>query len=94
MKQALKVGIIGDHDPQRLSHAATVEALHHAAQALALPLAVEWVPTPALDGPGVEARLAPYDALWCSPGSPYRSTAGAHAGIRYAREQEVPFLGT
>ena len=94
MKQALKVGIVGDHDPQRLSHVATVEALHHAAQALALPLTVEWVPTPSLDGPDVEDRLAPYDALWCSPGSPYRSTEGAHAGIRYAREQEIPFLGT
>ena len=94
MKDKLKVGIIGDHDPQRLSHVATVEALHHAAQGLALPLEVAWVPTPALDGPDVAARLAPFDALWCSPGSPYRSTTGAHAGIRYAREQDVPFLGT
>jgi CTP synthase (UTP-ammonia lyase) len=52
------------------------------------------VPTPALDGPDVGTRLASYDALWCSPGSPYRSAAGAHAGIHYAREQQVPFLGT
>ena len=94
MTQALKVGIVGDHDPQRLSHVATVEALQHAAQAQALSLVVEWLPTPSLEGPDVEARLASYDALWCSPGSPYRSTAGAHAGIRYAREHGVPFLGT
>jgi CTP synthase (UTP-ammonia lyase) len=94
MKDKLKVGIIGDRDPQRLSHVATEEALGHAARALALPLEVEWVPTPTLDGPDVGALLAPYAALWCSPGSPYRSTAGAHAGIRYARERDVPFLGT
>jgi len=94
MKQTLKIGIIGDHDPQRLSHIATEAALGHAAQALALSLEIGWVPTPSLDGPDVEARLARYDALWCSPGSPYRSTAGAHAGIRYAREREVPFIGT
>ena len=94
MEQAIQVGIIGDHDSQRLSHAATEAALGHAAQALALPLEIAWVPTPSLDGPGVEARLAPYDALWCSPGSPYRSAAGAHAGIRYARERDVPFFGT
>ena len=94
MKQTLKIGIIGDHDPERLSHIATEEALGHAAQALALCPEIEWVPTPSLDGPDVEARLAPYDALWCSPGSPYRSTDGAHAGIRYARERDIPFLGT
>jgi CTP synthase (UTP-ammonia lyase) len=94
MVDKLKVGIVGDRDPQRLSHAATERALGHAAQALGLALEVEWLPTPSLDGTGVEARLAPYDALWCSPGSPYRSTAGAQAGIRYAREREVPFLGT
>lgn len=94
MKDKLNVGIIGDRDPQRLSHIATEQALGHAAQALALPLQVEWVPTPSLDGPDVDARLVSYDALWCSPGSPYRSTAGAHAGIRYAREQDIPFIGT
>jgi CTP synthase (UTP-ammonia lyase) len=94
MTQALRVGIIGDHDPGRLSHVATVEALGHAAQSLALSLEAEWVPTPALAGPDAEDRLAPYHALWCSPGSPYRSAAGAHAGIRYARERGRPFLGT
>mgnify|MGYP001048161883 CR=1 FL=1 len=94
MKEALKIGIIGDRDPQRLSHAATEQALGHAAQALALPLEVAWVPTPSLEEPDAGTRLAPYDALWCSPGSPYRSTPGAHAGIRYAREQNVPFVGT
>jgi CTP synthase (UTP-ammonia lyase) len=94
MKQTIQVGIIGDHDPRRLSHVATEEALGHAARALALSLEIEWLPTPSLDGPDVEAWLSSYDSLWCSPGSPYRSTAGAHAGIRYARERDVPFIGT
>ena len=94
MKQAIVVGIIGDRDPERLSHITTEQALGHAAQALGVGLRIEWVPTPALDGLDVEARLAPYDALWCYPGSPYRSASGAHAGIRHARERHVPFLGT
>ena len=94
MKHTLQIGIIGDHDPQRLSHVATEEALSHAAQALALSIEIHWVPTPSLDGLDVGARLAPFDALWYSPGSPYRSAAGAHAGIRHARERDVPFIGT
>src|SRR5208282_6192757 len=32
--------------------------------------------------------------LLCSPGSPYKSLDGALAGIRYARENKVPFIGT
>ena len=55
---------------------------------------VAWVPTPALEGEGAYDLLAPYHALWCSPGSPYRSQAGAHVGIQYARERVIPFLGT
>jgi CTP synthase (UTP-ammonia lyase) len=34
------------------------------------------------------------DALWCAPGSPYKSLDGALRGVRFAREEEVPLLGT
>jgi CTP synthase (UTP-ammonia lyase) len=40
------------------------------------------------------AQLAGFDGLWCVPASPYRSMEGALLGIRHAREQGVPFLGT
>jgi CTP synthase (UTP-ammonia lyase) len=94
VKQHLQVGIIGDFDPQRLSHIATVDALRHAARALAVSVDVSWVATSTLDGTDPEAILGRYDALWCAPGSPYESMEGALAAIRYAREGEVPFLGT
>ena len=94
MNQHLQVGIIGDHDPQRPSHAATVDALQHAVQALGLPLEATWLATPTLDGAEGERLLARYDALWCAPGSPYASMEGALAAIRYARERDIPFIGT
>jgi CTP synthase (UTP-ammonia lyase) len=94
MTRQLCVGIIGDHDPQRVSHIATVDALYHAAQALAVSVNVDWVATPTLEGVDPEVILARYDALWCAPGSPYESMEGALAAIRYARERDVPFLGT
>ena len=94
MTLQLCVGIIGDYDPQRVSHVATMNVLPHAAQAMALPLQVSWVATPTLAGGDPETPLAQYDALWCAPGSPYESMEGALAAIRYAREREVPFLGT
>lgn len=41
---------------------------------------------------GARARLP--HAIWCVPGSPYASTEGALAAIRFARETRRPFLGT
>ena len=90
MTQTLEVGIVGNRDPQRLSHVATEQALAHAARALARPLAVEWVPTPALDGPDVETRLASYHALWCAPGSPYQSAPAAPADRRLLGGNKSP----
>ena len=89
----LRVGVIGDYDPDRLSHTATNNALDHAASALSVALDRVWLPTQLLDG-DPEATLRPFDALWCSPGSPYKSTRGALRAIRFAREKGAPFIGT
>lgn len=94
MKNALRVGVIGDYNPASRYHAATDAALHHAADALSVSVETTWVPTPALNGEDLEGVLGQFDALWCAPGSPYASMEGALAGIRYAREQGRPFVGT
>jgi CTP synthase (UTP-ammonia lyase) len=54
---------------------------------------VSWIATTDLDHDAGE-HLAGFAALWCAPGSPYRSMTGALAGIRIARESNRPFLGT
>jgi CTP synthase (UTP-ammonia lyase) len=90
----IKVGIIGDFDPEREVHAATEEALRAGARALALEVELQWLPTDKLGEPGADERLRRFDGLWCSPGSPYRSMGGALAAIRFAREQGWPFFAT
>ncbi len=94
MDPLLKVGIIGDFDPHRLSHLATNDALSHAATALSVALTCSWLPTQSLDAEGSEALLQPCDALWCAPASPYNSMNGALRAIRFTREQGWPFIGT
>lgn len=51
---------------------------------------VTWFATDAL----APDALGRFDGVWCAPGSPYRSFEGALAGIRYAREEGIPFIGT
>jgi CTP synthase (UTP-ammonia lyase) len=93
MKRPLKIGIIGDYNPNNNSHTATNMAIGHAAQALDISAKIQWLPTPSLEKQP-EAILPVFDALWCSPGSPYRSMAGALQAIRLARENGWPFMGT
>lgn len=83
------IGIVGDRNPAYLVHRATEEAL----QQLPAALGFEWLPTDEI-GSDPQAQLARYAGLLIAPGSPYRSMAGALAAIRYARERDVPLLGT
>ena len=78
-----RFGIIGDFRESNPTHVATNTALEQAG-----PCTIEWLAT---DQPHDYAQ---YNALICSPGSPYRSEDGALAAIRYARENKVPLLGT
>ncbi len=39
-------------------------------------------------------RLAGVRGLWIAPASPYRSMEGALEAIRWARERQIPLLGT
>lgn len=88
----VRVGIIGDRDPGKLSHATTDAALEHAAGTLGLAVEVEWLPTVSLEERA--AAIVERDALWCAPGSPYESFDGALEAIRLAREGSIPFIGT
>lgn len=81
------VGIVGDFDPKKRTHAVTNAALDHSG------LRFEWVGTEEVGDEPAE-RLAPYDGIWIAPASPYRSMDGALAAVRYARERGVPLVGT
>jgi CTP synthase (UTP-ammonia lyase) len=95
MNQQLKVGIIGDYDPKTFfSHTSTNEALSHAANALSVSIDLTWLPTLSLTGQSIGTILKQFDALWCAPGSPYKSMEGALRAIRFARETGFPFIGT
>jgi CTP synthase (UTP-ammonia lyase) len=94
MKQSLAIGIIGDFDPRLNYHKGTTDALAHAANALSVTVDCSWLTTQSLEDADSVAALKKFDALWCAPGSPYKSMDGALRGIQFARENDVPFFGT
>lgn len=87
----IRIALVGDHDPAVIAHQAIPVSLQLAADAHGVDVRAEWVPTEDIDS---DERIAHYDALWCVPASPYRSTDGALRAIQFAREHRRPFLGT
>jgi CTP synthase (UTP-ammonia lyase) len=90
----IRIGVLGDFNPDYHTHHATNAALQHAAKSLAREVETTWVPTPSLLEPSALEKLADHDGLWGSPGSPYRSMDGMLAGIQFARDRNRPFVAT
>jgi CTP synthase (UTP-ammonia lyase) len=88
MNSVIRIGVLGDFNPQNPTHVATNDGIQHAAEALDQAFETVWLPT------DESHDYNSFHAFFCSPGSPYRSLEGALEGIRYARENNVPFIGT
>ncbi|HKV57685.1 MAG TPA: CTP synthase [Ktedonobacteraceae bacterium] len=93
MNDSVRIGLIGDFNPDVLAHVAIPQALALAARRVEWSVETEWLPTPLLEK-DAEERLAAFDGLWIVPASPYESMEGALLAVRFARERGVPFLGT
>ena len=94
MSDAVRIGILGDFNTEFRSHAATNDALQHAAHKLKTKVESVWLPTTSLTNPDAEKMLEGFDGLWAAPGSPYKSFDGMLKGIEFARRRDWPFLGT
>src|SRR5260221_12660127 len=86
--EPIRIGIIGDYDPNLRTHKATNGALWHAGEKLSLPLEVRWLPTPAVE------RLDECDGLFAAAGTPYVSMAGAPVAICLAPNHTTAVFST
>ncbi|WP_201006751.1 CTP synthase C-terminal region-related (seleno)protein [Pseudomonas cichorii] len=89
--KTLRIGLVGDFDAEVPAHQAIPLALGMAAEVVSVQVQHQWLPTPWI---GEGEILAGFDGIWCVPASPYRDMQGALSAIRFARERQIPFLGT
>lgn len=82
----MDIALIGDENVAYPSH----RELNALRPMLGDDVASEWLATDQLR----EADLTRFDGVWLTPGSPYADDAAAYDAIRWARENDVPFLGT
>ena len=94
VSESVRIGILGDFNPEFRSHHATNDSLQHVGRKLQIQVESAWLPTPLLLEPGGVSALDSFDGLWASPGSPYKSFDGMIKGIEFARVHDRPFLAT
>lgn len=92
MKQEIKIGLVGDFNPTVRAHNAIPRALNMINDKSFI-VTFTWLPTPVLEN-NSEELLPKYEGIWLTPASPYESMNGALNSVKYARENNVPFLGT
>lgn len=90
---SIHVALVGDYNSSVTAHRAIPKALEIASREVDCVVESTWVATDELEG-DVESRLKAFGGVWCVPASPYKSMGGALAAIQWARERDIPFLGT
>jgi CTP synthase (UTP-ammonia lyase) len=83
---SVAIALVGDRQPAHASH----RELDAVRGRLGEGVVADWVATDE-----DRARdLDEFDGIWLVPGSPYVDDGAAYEAVRWARENDVPFLGT
>ena len=89
----VKVALVGKYIQLNDAYLSVVEALRHACIAQEASLDLHWVCAEQIEPEGADALLRGMDAVVVPGGFGNRGVDGKIATIRWAREQQVPFLG-
>jgi len=92
-KYTITVGITGKYTSVRDSYASILHALEHSGIALSAKVKIKWIEATDVTDKNVSAHLRDVDGIIVPGGFGSRGTEGKIACIRYARENNVPYLG-
>ncbi|HWK31806.1 MAG TPA: CTP synthase [Terriglobales bacterium] len=92
-KDTVDIAIVGKYVEYEDSYKSLKEALVHGALAHNLKLNVVWVEAEGLESEGYEKQLEGFDGILVPGGFGKRGIEGMLNGIRYARENKVPYFG-
>lgn len=85
-----KIAIIADYDPANDTHVMTSQAIDHSSSFLNINIGYDWVYTEDIS----QNLLNNYSGFLIGPGSPYRNMTNVLRTIQFARENNIPILGT
>jgi CTP synthase len=91
--QTLEIALVGKYVQLSDAYLSVVESLQHAAVAKGIAIKIRWVNSEDIEVQGAERYLAGVAGIIVPGGFGIRGVDGKISAIRYAREQQVPFLG-
>ncbi|MHC4395973.1 MAG: glutamine hydrolyzing CTP synthase [Planctomycetota bacterium] len=89
----ITVGITGKYTSVRDSYASIINALEHAGIALDCNVKIKWIETTGITDANVFEHLADVDGIIVPGGFGTRGAEGKIACVKYARENDLPYLG-
>ena len=91
-KRPVRVGLVGKYVDLRDAYLSVREALDHAGLYYDVAVEIDWIDAEEIERRGVE-RLETLDGVVVPGGFGYRGIEGKVDAARFARENEVPYLG-
>jgi len=92
-KETIAIGLIGKYVELQDSYKSILEAVSHAGASSQIKVNVHSIHSEHLDQNNVEEQLKGLDGVIVAPGFGERGIQGKIDAIRYARENNIPFLG-
>lgn len=93
LQKQINIGITGKYTSVRDSYASIINALEHAGIALGTKVEIKWIDTTGIKDSNVAEQLKEVDGIIVPGGFGTRGTEGKITCIKYARENNLPFLG-
>ncbi len=93
LNRQVTIGITGKYITVRDSYASIINALEHAGIALGCKESIKWIDTTDINDSNAAEALADVDGIIVPGGFGTRGTEGKIACIKYARENNMPYLG-
>jgi CTP synthase len=91
--EPVTVGIVGKYVDLPDAYLSVVEALRHGSANHGLKLDLRWIPSDELTGLLADSYLEDLDGIVVPGGFGYRGVEGKIQAVRYARENQIPYLG-
>jgi CTP synthase len=92
-KHTVEIGLVGKYVELKDAYKSIKEALDHAGAANETKVDIHWIHSEKITARNVKRHLGGLDAVLVAPGFGNRGIEGKIEAIRFARENNVPFLG-
>jgi CTP synthase len=92
-KSEVKIGLVGKYVELKEAYKSISESFIHAGAANDCKVVIEWIHSESITDENVNEKLKGLRGILVAPGFGQRGIEGKISAIKYARENQVPFLG-